>query len=81
MDIFFLSDIKKVKNNSCYNVTKLRIQKFMDNRILKTTQTTAVTQNDKANITVTDNKLSASAFQKKLKAKVVKIDGKTVIQT
>ena len=80
-DIFFFSDIDEVKNNSCYNVTKLRIQKFMDNRILKTTQTTTVRQNDKANIAVTDDKLSASVFQKKLKAKVVKIDGKTVIQT
>ena len=82
MEIVFFSDIiDEVKNNLCYNLTKVRIQKFMDHRVLKTTETTTVTQNGKANIEVTDDELSASTFQKNAKAKVVKIDGKTVIQT
>ena len=82
MGIVFFSDIiDEVKNSLCYNITKVGIQKFMDNRILKTTETITVTQNDKVNIEVTDDELSASTFQKKVKAKVGKIDGKTVIQT
>ena len=51
-----------------------------DNGVLKATETT-LTQNDKANIQVTDDELSASTSQKIVKGKVVKIDGKTVIQT
>ena len=70
MEIVFFSDIiDEVKNNLCYNITKVRIQKFMDNRILKTTETTTVTQNDKVNIKVTDDELSASTFQKKSESK------------
>ena len=41
----------------------------MDNHILKTTETTTVTQNDKVNIKVTDDELSASTFQKKSESK------------
>ena len=80
MEIVFFSDIEEVKNNLYYNLTKLRIQKFMDNRPLKTTETTRVTQNDKANIKVTVDETSASTFQTNVIAKIVKIDGKTVIQ-
>ena len=65
-----------MKNNLCYNLRKLRIQKNLDNSILKTTETTTATQNDEANIEVTDDELNASAFQKNVEAKVVKIDGK-----
>ena len=52
----------------------------MDNRVLTSTET-AVTQNNKTNIEVTDNELYASPFLFFLKVKVVKIDGKTVIQS
>ena len=70
MEIVFFSDITdEVKNNFCYNLTKARIQKFMDNHILMTTETTTVTQNDKVNIEVTDDELSASSFQKKSESK------------
>ena len=65
-----------MKNNLCYSLRKLRIQKNLDNSILKTTETTTATQNDEANIEVTDDELNASAFQKNVEAKVVKIDGK-----
>ena len=65
-----------MKNDLCYNLRKLRIQKNLDNSILKTTETTTATQNDEANIEVTDDELNASAFQKNVEAKVVKIDGK-----
>ena len=80
MEIVFFSDIEEVKNNLYYNLTKLRIQKFMDNRALKTTETTRVTQNDKVNIKVMVDEPSASTFQTNVMAKTVKIDGKTVLQ-
>ena len=53
----------------------------MDNRALKTTETTTVTQNDKANIEMTVDEFSASTFQTSVIADIVKMDGKTVIQT
>ena len=80
MEILFFSDIDEVKNNLYYDLTKLRIQEVMDNRALKTTETTTVTQNDKANIKMTVDEFSASTFQTNVIANIVKMDGKTVIQ-
>ena len=80
MEIVFFSDIEEVKNNLYYNLTKLRIQEVRDNRALKTTETTTVTQNDKANIKMTVDEFSASTFQTNVIANIVKMDGKTVIQ-
>ena len=80
MEIVFFSDIDEVKNNLYYDLTKLRIQEVMDNRALKTTETTRVTQNDKANIKMTVDEFSASTFQTNVIANIVKMDGKTVIQ-
>ena len=80
MEIVFFSDIDEVKNNLYYNLTKLRIQEFMDNRALKTIKTTTVTQNDKGNIKMTVDEFSASTFQTNVIANIVKMDGKTVIQ-
>ena len=80
MEIVFFSDIEEVKNNLYYNLTKLMIQEVRDNRALKTTETTTVTQNDKANIKMTVDEFSASTFQTNVIANIVKMDGKTVIQ-
>ena len=80
MEIVFFSDIDEVKNNLYYDLTKLRIHEVMDNRTLKTTETTRVTQNDKANIKMTVDEFSASTFQTNVIANIVKMDGKTVIQ-
>ena len=80
MEIVFFSDIEEVKNNLYYNLTKLRIQEVRGNRALKTTETTTVTQNDKANIKMTVDEFSASTFQTNVIANIVKMDGKTVIQ-
>ena len=74
--VFFRDIIDEVKTNLCYKQTKVRIQKCMDNRVLKTAETATVTQNGKTNIEVTDDELSTSILQKNVKAKVVKIDGK-----
>ena len=77
---FFSSVIDKISNNNCYDLKKMRIQKFMNNRILKPTESAIVTENSNINIELTDDELNASPFEKIVNAKIVKIDAKTLIQ-
>ena len=56
-------------------------QKFMNDRILKSTKTTKASKNDDVAIFVTDEELSAFSYEKTVKAKVVSIDFKTLAQT
>ena len=53
---------------------KMRIQKFINNRILKSTESTTVSENSNINIELTDDELNASIFEKIVNAKIVKID-------
>ena len=53
---------------------------FMDNRILKFTESTTVTENNNINIELTDDELNDSPFEKTVNDKIVKIDAKTLIQ-
>ena len=78
--VFFTSVIDKKSNNNCYDLKKMRIQKFMNNRILKSTESTIVTESSNINIELTDDELNASSFEKIVSAKIVKIDAKTLIQ-
>ena len=78
--VFFSSVIDKKSNNNCYDFKKMRIPKFMNNRILKSTESTIVTENSNINIELTDDELNASSFEKIVNAKIVKIDAKTLIQ-
>ena len=59
----------------------MNIQKVMNNRILKSTESSTVTENNN-NITIewTDDELNASPFEKIVNAKIVKIGAKTLIQ-
>ena len=57
----------------------MRIQKFLNNRILKSTESTTVTENNNINIELTDDELNASLFEKIVNAKIVKIDAKALI--
>ena len=52
----------------------MRIQKFINNHILKSTEWTTVTENNNINIELTDDELNASLFEKIVNAKIVKID-------
>ena len=56
-------------------------QKFMNDRILKSAETTKASKNDDVAIFVTDEELSAFSYEKTVKAKVVSIDFKTLAQT
>ena len=44
----------------------MRIQKFMNNCILKSAESTTVTENNNINIELTDDELNASPFEKKM---------------
>ena len=70
----------EIANNNCYDLKKMRIQQFMNNRILKSTESTTVTENSNINIELTDDKLNASPFEKIVNAKIIKVDAKTLIQ-
>ena len=78
--VFFSSVIDKISNNNCHDLKKMKIQKFMNNCILKSTESTTVTENSNINIELTVDELNASPFEKIVNAKIVKTDAKTLIQ-
>ena len=79
--VLFSSLADEVSNNTSYDFKKMRIQKFMNDRILKSTKTIKVSKNDDVAIFVTDEELSAFSYEKTVKARVVSIDLKALTQT
>ena len=59
---------------------KIRIQTFMTNHILTSTESTTVTGSSNINIELTDDEPNTSPFEKIVNAKIVQIDTKTLIQ-
>ena len=59
---------------------KIRIQTFVTNHILTSTESTTVTGSSNINIELTDDEPNTSPFEKIVNAKIVKIDTKTLIQ-
>ena len=59
----------------------MKVEAFMNDRILKSTETTNVSKNDDVAVFVTDEELSAFSYEKIVKAEVVSIDLKTLTQT
>ena len=78
--LFFSLVIEKISNNNCCDLKKIRIQYFTNNRILKSAESTAVTENSNINIELTDDELNAFPFEKIVNVKIVKADAKTLIQ-
>ena len=79
--VLFSSLVDEVSSNTSYDFKKMRVQKFMNDRILKSTETNKVSKNDDVAIFVTNEELSAFSYEKTVKAKVVSIDLKTLAQT
>ena len=71
--VLFNSLVDKVSNNTSYDFKKMRVQKFMNDRILKSTETTKVSKNDGVAIFVTDEELGAFSYEKTVMAKVVSL--------
>ena len=57
--VLFSSLVDEVSNNTSYDFKKMRVQKFMNDHILKSTETTKVSKNDDVATFVTDEELSA----------------------
>ena len=76
----FSSLVDEVSNNTSDDFKKMRVRKFMNDRILKSTETTKVSKNDDVAIFVTNEELSDFSYGKTVKAKVVSIDLKTLTQ-
>ena len=62
--VLFSSLVDKVSNNASYDFKKMRVQKFMNDRILKSTETTKISINDDVAIFLTDKELSAFSYEK-----------------
>ena len=73
--------VDEVSNNTSDDFKKMRVQKFMNDGIFKSTETTKVSKNDDVAIFVTDEELRAFSYEKTVKAKVLSIDLKTPTQT
>ena len=76
----FSSLVDEVSINTFYDFNKMRVQKFMNDCILKSTDTAMVSKNDYVAIFVTDEELSAFSYEKTVKAEVLSIDLKTMTQ-
>ena len=82
IEIILLSSLKdEISNNTSYDFKKMRVQKFNNDRILKSMGTTKVSKNDDVAIFVTEEKLNAFSCEKTVKEKHIFIDFKTLIQT
>ena len=79
--VLFNSLVDEVSNNTSYEFKKMRVQKFMNDRILKLTETTKFSKNDDVAIFVTDRELCVFSYEKTVKTKVVSTDLKTLTQT
>ena len=55
--VLFSSLIDEVSNNTFYDFKKRRAQKYIDDRILKSTETTKISKNDDVATLVTEEKL------------------------
>ena len=52
--VLFSLVIDKVSNNTCHDFIKMRIQRFMDLCVLKSTEITTLSENESVKISVRD---------------------------
>ena len=79
--VFFEATIDMISEEGCYELTKMRVQKYHDQRILKSTEGTQVTKNPALGFVKTkdDNEVKNNEFS--IKGKITSIDLKTLKQT
>ena len=80
--IIFESLIKQISEGSCYDMTKMRVQRYLDERTLKVTLNSVVSSNNDIEITINvdNDNVYISPDETKIAAKVVAIDLKTLAQ-
>ena len=70
-----------MSEESCYNMTNMQVQRYLNERILKTTLISEVCSNDNIEVTANDDDVYISPNETKTVAKVVVVDLKTLAQT
>ena len=73
--------IEQMSEESWYNMTNMQVQRYLDERILKTALTSEVSSNDDIEVTAIDDDVYISPNETKFVAKVVTADLKTLVQT
>lgn len=70
--VSFFGDLcDKVKSNKCYKITKLRIAKYMSERLLKTTEMSTITESSDTDI---EPNLSDAVSDRTISGKIVGVD-------
>ena len=82
LGVFFESTMDEISEGACYNLTKTRVQKYHDERVLESTENTEVSENTTLGLVkiVKDDK-DVPFDETKIAAEVVSIDLKTLTQT
>ena len=77
IEIILLSSLKdEISNNTSYDFKKMRVQKFNNDRILKSMGTTKISKNDDVAIFVTEEKLNAFSCEKTVKEKHMQVESR-----
>ena len=80
--ITFESLTEQISEGSYYDMTNIRVQRYVDERILKTTVTTKVSSDNDIEVTTNDDDDAyISPGETKIVDKVVVVDLKTLVQT
>ena len=79
--IILESLIEQISEGSCYDMTNMRGQSYLDKRILKTTLNSEVSSNNHIEVITNDDSVYISPNETKIVAKVVAVDLKTLAQT
>ena len=80
--IFFESLIEQISEGSCYDMTDMWVQRYLDERILRTTIASEVSCNNDIELTTNDDDVYISPDETKIDvAKVVAVDLKTLAHT
>ena len=72
--IIFESLIEQISEGSCYAMTNMQVQMYLDERILKTTITSEVSFNNDIEVTTNDDDDYISLDETKTVSKVVAVD-------
>ena len=80
--VFFEEIIDQIKEGACYDLSKMRVQKYQEERVLKSTENSEAVENGALDLIKNDDDDNdASINETKMVAKVVTIDLKTLGQT
>ena len=79
--VFFETTIDKITEEGCYDLTKMRVQKYDDQRILKSTEQTEVTKNATLAIVKTENDYEKKSNEFDITGKITSIDLKSLKET